>query len=119
MNFNRYCKHCGSVVREITSEDESVRYIQGRLFKCQCTDKLLNYKDVIAGYTRDARIAQLKAMHALMRYADDERIYMTWIYRMPDCPTEGDFEEIALDDEEYNGCFDLFVKLISKEGNRY
>ena len=44
---------------------------------------------------------------------------MTWIYLMPDCPAEEDFESIAIDDEQYSECFDLFVKLISKKGNRY
>ena len=29
------------------------------------------------------------------------------------------FIDIALDDEQYNECFDLFVKLIAKKGNRY
>ena len=70
-------------------------------------------------YTRAARIAQLKAMHELMINANDEGIYMTWIYRMPDEPMEGDFESIAESDEEYNACFDLFVRLITKEGNRW
>ena len=30
-----------------------------------------------------------------------------------------DIEDIAMDDEAYNECFDLFVKLIAKKGNRY
>ena len=113
MDFNRYCKCCGREVEEIDPVDGQ------RAFKCECTDKPLNYKEVIPGFTRDARITQLKAMHQLMLEANDEGIYMTWIYRMPDCPTEEDFVDIALDDEQYNGCFDLFVKLIAKEGNRY
>lgn len=70
-------------------------------------------------FTEKARIKQLKAMHELMLNANDEEIYMTWIYRMPDCPTEEDFEDIAEDDEEYNACFNLFLKLIAKEGNRW
>lgn len=70
-------------------------------------------------YTKEARVVQLKAMHELMINANDENIYMTWIYRMPDEPTEEDFEWIAEDDEEYKHCFDLFVKLIAKEGNRW
>lgn len=119
MDFNRYCKHCGNEVKEITSEDATLAYIQGRLFKCECIDRPLSYKEVIAGHTRDARVNQLKAMHQLMLEANDESIYMTWIYRMPDCPSEEDFIDIATDDEQYNGCFDLFVKLIAKKGNRY
>ena len=57
-------------------------------------------------------------MHELMCQANDENIYMTWIYLMPDEPSEEDFEYIASDDEAYNECFDLFVKLIAKKGNR-
>ena len=70
-------------------------------------------------YVKKQRITQLKAMHKLMLNANDEEIYMTWIYRVPDQPTEEDFEDIAEDDEEYNECFELFLKLIVKEGNRW
>ena len=113
MDFNRYCKNCGRQVEEVDPIDGN------RAFKCECTDALLNYQQVIPGFSRDARIAQLKAMHELMTEANDENIYMTWIYLMPDCPSEEDFIDIAIDDEQYNACFDLFVKLIAKEGNRY
>lgn len=112
MDFNNYCKKCGRKVKEI--------FVDGpRIFQCKCQEEHLKRDEVIAGFTRDARITQLKAMHQLMVEANDEGIYMTWIYRMPDCPSEEDFIDIALDDEQYNGCFDLFVKLIAKEGNRY
>ena len=71
-------------------------------------------------YTRKARMAQLKAMHELMMNANNEGIYMVWIVTgVPDCPTEDDFEDIAADDKLYNECFDLFVKLIAREGNRW
>ena len=113
MDTNKYCKNCG---RKIIEEVEVCRM---QMFRCECKEDLLYYDEVIAGFTRDARIAQLKAMHTLMCNANDENIYMTWIYRMPDCPTEEDFVDIAIDDEQYNGCFDLFVKLIAKNGNRY
>ena len=113
MDFNRYCKNCGRKVEEIDPVDGN------RAFKCECTDGLLNYKEVIPGFTKDARITQLKAMHTLMLEANDESIYMSWIYIMPDCPSEEDFESIAIDDEQYNECFDKFVRLIVKDGNRY
>lgn len=112
MNFNTYCKHCGSQVKEIM--------ITGpRIFQCQCQEEPLKRNEVIEGITRDARVNQLKAMHTLMLNANDESIYMSWIYLMPDCPTEDDFESIAIDDEQYNECFDKFVRLIAKNGNRY
>lgn len=70
-------------------------------------------------FTKEARINQLNLMHRLMIEANDENIYMTWILLMPDEPTDEDIEDIAMDDETYNECFDLFVKLIAKKGNRY
>ena len=110
MDFNRYCRRCGN-------KTEEVEFL--KTYKCECTDSLLSYKEVIVGHTRDARITQLKAMHTLMAEANDENIYMSWIYTMPDCPSEDDFESIALDDKQYNECFDKFVRLIAKDGNRY
>jgi hypothetical protein len=109
--MKRYCKHCGEVVYP----EENI----GEIIHCYNCDTPITLKDTIAGHTRDARINQLKAMHDLMCEANDEGIYMTWIYLMPDCPSEEDFESIAIDDEQYNECFDLFVKLIAKNGNRY
>lgn len=113
MDFNKYCKHCGSKVEEVEPIDGK------RTYKCECTDDLLKWDEVIPGFTKEARINQLKAMHALMCEANDESIYMSWIYVMPDCPSDVDFEDIAIDDEYYNECFDKFVMLISKNGNRY
>ena len=114
MDFKKYCKNCGQVVEETCMEN-----VKDRLFKCNCMDRLLRYNEVISGYTKNSRIAQLKAMHQLMCNANDENIYMSWIYLMPDCPMEDDFIDLALDDNQYNECFDLFVKLIAKKGNRY
>lgn len=113
MDFNHYCKECGRMVEEVAP------VLGNRAFKCECMGSLLSYQQVIPGFTRDARITQLKAMHQLMTEANDEGIYMSWIYLMPDCPSEEDFESIAIDDEQYNECFDKFVKLIAREGNRY
>lgn len=69
---------------------------------------------------KDTRIMQLKAMHELMVNSNDEDIYMTWIsLGVPDEPRESDFEFVAEDDASYHECFDLFVKLIVDEGNRW
>ena len=74
----------------------------------------------MSNFTKKARIAQLKAMHELMMSANDEDIYMTWIITgVPDEPDESVFELIAEDDVSYNECFDLFVKLIVCDGNRW
>lgn len=110
MNTKYYCKHCGSQV--------NFEYGITQTY-CPGCDTSVQRVDTIAGFTRDARITQLKAMHELMTEANDENIYMTWIYLMPDCPSEEDFESISISDDQYNECFDLFVKLIAKKGNRY
>lgn len=110
MDFNRYCRNCGHHI-EINFE-KFVAY-------CPICDKELVEADVIEGYRRDARIRQLKAMHELMREANEENIYSTWIWTMPDAPCEEDFVDIAMDDDAYNECFDVFVKLIAAKGNRW
>ena len=108
--MKKYCKHCGSSISLVYGE---------RLEYCPVCKKELTNKDLIHDFVVDARINQLKAMHELMCEANDEDIYMTWIYTMPDCPTEEDFRDFALDDEGYNECFDLFLRLINDEGARY
>ncbi len=60
------------------------------------------------------RIRKLKAMHELVLNIDDENYYMTWIYTIPDEPTEEDFIDIAEDVEMYNEIEELFKRLITK-----
>lgn len=64
------------------------------------------------------RADQMQAMHEVIRNANDEGIYMTWIYLVPDCPSREDFEDIAENDESYAEVCDLFVKLVKKPGFR-
>ena len=106
----RYCRHCGHHL--------NVNYGEESIY-CPLCDKEITFKETIAGHTRDARMSQLKAMHDLMCEANDENIYMAWIHLMPDCPSMEDIRDMAMDDKLYNECFDLFVKLIAKDGNRY
>lgn len=106
----RYCRHCGHHLNTKYGEE----YIY-----CPLCDIAITFKETISTHTRDARLSQIKSMHTLMTEANDEMIYMAWIYLVPDCPSEEDFIEIALNDKLYNECFDLFVKLIAKDGNRY
>lgn len=108
MDWNHYCKRCGQMVERVENG-----------FKCNCTEDVLAPKETIAGWTKDARVAQLRAMHELMCNANDESIYMSWIYLMPDGATEEDFLDIAFDDDLYNECFDKFIRLIKDEGNRW
>lgn len=86
---------------------------------CANCGKELEPTETISSWKLEARVAQLKAMHELMCNANDELIYGTWIYVMPDEPSDEDIKYIALDDDLYNECFDLFVKLIKKDGNRW
>lgn len=110
MDFNNYCRECGHHIE--FQYGETTGY-------CPICDKEITKKETITGYTRDARITQLKAMHTLMAESNDEEIYMSWIYLMPDCPTEDDFVDIAMSDELYADCCTLFVKLISDDGWRW
>lgn len=110
MNTKYYCRNCGA---EIKVEYGIETYTCG---KCK---KEIAYKDLMRSWVLDARVSQLKAMHNLMCEANDESIYMTWICTVPDCPTHEDFIDIAMDDEQYNEVFDLFVKLIKDKDNRW
>ena len=111
MNTIFYCKECGSAIK-FNYSDVHV--------KCSVCNKGLTTKDIMPGWARDTRIEQLKAMHTLMCSANDEEITMTWLsLGVPDCPSEEDFIDMALDDEAYNETFDLFVELIQKKGNRW
>ena len=60
------------------------------------------------------RIRKLKAMHEMVLNIDDENYYTTWIYTVPDEPSEYDFEDIAEDVEFYNEVEELFKRLITK-----
>ena len=105
------CKQCLNPVE--INQDNITAY-------CANCEKELTKKETISSWTFKARMDQLKAMHDLMLSANDEGIYMTWIVTgVPDEPSEDDFEYIATSDELYNECFDLFVKLIKHEGNRW
>lgn len=104
------CRDCGSYV-EINARDNTAY--------CSYCDKELSPKETISSWKLDARMDQLRAMHTLMQNANDEGIYMSWIYTMPDGATTEDFRDIALDDDMYNECFDVFVRLIKKEGMRW
>lgn len=107
----RRCKNCGNEV-EFIYGNETVH--------CTGCEKEVVYSDTMAEWTLISRMNQLKAMHELMRNANDEEIYMTWIVTgVPDEPREEDFEDIALDDDYYNECFDLFIELIQNKDNRW
>jgi hypothetical protein len=105
------CRNCGNKINFECGEET--------IYCTGCQSEISRPKDVIHTTTFTTRVEQIKAMHEIMCNANDENIYMSWIYVMPDCATQEDFEYIAADDESYNECFDLFVKLIADEGNRW
>lgn len=79
--------------------------------------KELNYEE-LGGMPRSIiqrRAEQLYHMHELMRYGNYEGIYYSWIYEFPDGATLNDFIEIALDEEQFNACYKVFLKLIQNK----
>lgn len=105
-----YCKHCGTQIETAYGQE---------MYVCQKCNQSSEIKDLMPSWTFDARVDQLEAMHSLIQNANDEGIYMSWIYLMPDGAEKEDFEYVALNDELYNECFDLFIKLVAKSGMRW
>lgn len=106
----RYCKQCGTAIKMVYGQ---------ALYECPKCNKSVQLKDLMPTWTFEARRDQLEAMHNLMTNANDENIYMSWICLMPDGAEKEDFEFIALRDDLYNECFDLFIKLVAKNGMRW
>lgn len=60
-----------------------------------------------------ARMNTIYNMHECIRtYGGDEAFYMTWILVVPDEPSEYDFLDIALDNDDYNDVIELFSRLV-------
>lgn len=67
------------------------------------------------------RLNAIIAMHIMVINMNDEGAYMTWIYLVPDEPSEWDFIDFAMDDDgtESNDLFDEAVDLFKRLWNRY
>lgn len=65
----------------------------------------------------DNRVENVKLMHETMICMNHEGAYMTWIYTMPDCPTEWDIEEFANDKKAYCDLWEIFFRIIARYGN--
>ena len=104
--------------RDCYREVTDVNLINGDAYCPYCQQEIA-LSETIRDFIFEARVKQLKAMHELMLYANDEHIYDAWVHLMPDEPSDEDIDYIAMDDEAYNECFDLFVELIEYEGNRH
>lgn len=67
----------------------------------------------------EIKLKNVKLMHNTMIDMNNENAYMAWIWEMPDCPMEEDFEYFAEDEERYAELYDYFIKLFkrySKDG---
>ena len=63
------------------------------------------------------RVELLKAMHRIVASLNHEGAYYnSWIYLVPDCPSEEDFIDMAENDDIMDECAKLFVSLISSYG---
>lgn len=113
-----YCRRCGHVA---IKHVETTGVDMTNAYTCECSKgRLLLPNEVMPGYTLDARMKQLECMHAMMQNANDENIYLAWAANgIPDGADTLDLLYIALEDEAYKECFDLFVKLIARKGNRW
>lgn len=60
------------------------------------------------------RLNNVKLMHETMMSMNNENAYMAWIYEMPDCPNEDDFEWFAEDEDRYMELYNYFVKLLKR-----
>ena len=58
-------------------------------------------KEIVKGFSNKEmeRLDAIIAMHIMVCNINDEGAYMTWIYVVPDCPTEWDFIDFAKNDE--------------------
>lgn len=61
-----------------------------------------------------SRVKLLKLMHEIMMNMNHEEAYMTWIYIVPDEPSDDDFEYIAEDDDDFNEVVELFQRLFDR-----
>lgn len=76
-------------------------------------------KEIVKGFSNKEmeRLDAIIAMHIMVCNINDEGAYMTWIYVVPDCPTEWDFIDFAKNDEGttenalFNEAAELFKKL--------
>lgn len=68
----------------------------------------------ISSNSIDSKLTDVKMMHEAMLSMNDENAYMSWIYTMPDQPTEEDFEYFAEDRENYDDLKETFDRLYDK-----
>ena len=71
---------------------------------------MFNYDTINA---KEERFEALKAMNTLIKMVNDERVYMSWIYVIPDEADDEELLDIAENDSEiYRDAAELFKKLM-------
>lgn len=60
------------------------------------------------------KIELLTSMHNIVKSLNNENAYMTWIYLIPNQPTDDDFVDIAEDKELFELAIKLFREIIQK-----
>lgn len=89
----------------------------------QALDSVMNYvQDILTNGVKGVEtptadenlVKKLKLMHNVMMSMNNEDAYYSWIYVVPDEPSEDDFIYIASDADEYKDCEDTFDSLFKK-----
>ena len=80
-------------------------------------NETLQEASYISSNSQDSKLTDVKMMHQIMLSMNNEDAYMSWIYTMPDQPTEEDFEYFADDDDEYNDLRETFDRIFKRYRN--
>lgn len=89
----------------------------------QALDFIMNYvQDILNNGVKEEEppkydeqlVKNLKLMHNVMMSMNNEDAYYSWIYVMPDEPSEDDFIYIASNADEYKDCEDTYYSLFKK-----
>lgn len=65
-------------------------------------------------YLIKSRFILLQKLHSIIKNMNDENAYLSWIYFVPDEPSEQDFLDIAEDDDSFEEVCKQFVILFNK-----
>ena len=60
------------------------------------------------------KVQLVKLMHEIMLNMNNEGAYQSWIYTVPDCPLEDDFDYIASDNDLFNETIDDFIRIFNR-----
>lgn len=89
------------MIRKSDSAEEVNTYLTGLLNE--------EYEDAF-----EARLSDIKIMHEIMLSMNNEDAYFSWIYTMPDEPTQEDFEDFASDENDYLDLCNTFARIYNR-----